>query len=160
MNIQVCTKIFVPSLLSVFVLSMVAGPYGQDVLGQTTQEQTAAANANMTAADFNAVTSNLITARQGILINDSTSAYNAINTAGSELFKLRQDAAGGNETLAKELIKQFRPIQINIDSAHDAVQDDNSTQVLRSLNNADIRVLYVTQELPPGEGDAEAETAE
>jgi sensor histidine kinase regulating citrate/malate metabolism len=159
MNLQVSTKSFLPILLVTLALSMVVASYGQNTLGQTSQEQTAAAAANITAADFSPVTSNLITARQGVMINDSTSAFNAINTAGSELFRISQDAGGGNETLAKQLSNEFRPVQNNIDRTRDALRDNNSTQALRSLNTADLRVLTVIQELPPGE-IAEVETTD
>ena len=39
MNIQVFTKIFVPSILTALVMSVIAGLYSQESLGQTSQEQ-------------------------------------------------------------------------------------------------------------------------
>ena len=112
----------------------------------------------MTLADFNAVTNNLITARQGMLSNETVSAYNALNSASNDLFQLSQNAAGDDENLVKQIIKQFRPVQTNIDNARDALRDNNSTQALRFLNSADLRLLDITQGLPAGEVGAEEET--
>jgi hypothetical protein len=159
MNIKVYKITFISALFATLATSILVGSYGQIASGQTTPEQTAARSANMTASDFNGVTDNVITARQGILNNDSASAYGAINTAGSALFGLTQDAAGNNETLGKQLSKELKPVINNLDNARDALRDSNSTEAIRSLNTADLRLLEVIQELPPGEEDVEAETA-
>ena len=95
------TKSSVAIILSALIITAFGASYRQNASGQTTQGETAVANANMTRADFNSVTENLITARQAILNNDSLSAFNAINTAGSDLFELSQNAAVGNETITK-----------------------------------------------------------
>ena len=104
----------------------------------------------MTTADFNSVTNNLVAARQGILTNDSLSAYTALKTTGSELFQLSQNVAGGDENLVKQIIKQLRPVQNNIDNTRDALREQNNTQAILHLNNADLRLLNVVQGLPPG----------
>lgn len=153
MKIHPSVKIVVTVLSATLLVSLIVGSPGQNALAQTNQERTAAAAAaaNLTAADFTGVTNDLITARLGILSNDSTSAYNAINTAGSDLFALNQDAAGGNETVAKELAKELRPVLSNLDKARDALRDSNNTISMRSLNTADLRLLDIIQVLPPGE---------
>jgi hypothetical protein len=157
--IQGHKKTLVCSLLAALLIFIVAGEYGKNAVGQTRQQQKATSSANMTVADFNPVTNILITARQGILNNDTVSAYTAINTAGGDLFGLSLDAAGGNETLVKQLINELRPVQDYLDNTRDALRDNNSTHALRSLNTADLTLLYITQGLPPGEV-AEEETAE
>ena len=86
MNILILPRFFVIGALAISVLSLSAGSYGQDVLGQATQKQSAAARANLTSADFSALTDNLITAREGMLTNNSASAYAAINAAGERAF--------------------------------------------------------------------------
>lgn len=151
MKIQFFKNVIVPSILAALVMSLVSGSYSQEALGQTTQRQTPAETANMTAADFNVVSNNLIAARQAILNNDSVSAFNTINTAGSDLFQLSQNAAGGDEKLFKQIVKQLRPVQNNIDNTRDALLEQNGTQAIRSLNNADLRLLTVIQVLPQGE---------
>jgi hypothetical protein len=133
---------------------------GDNASGQANQVQPATVTANLTATDFNAVANDLVTARQGILNNDSASAYNAINAAGSNLFALNQDAAGGSEKLSQELSKELAPVLNNIDRTRDALRDDNSTMAIRSLNNADLRLLSIMEHLPPGQEDAGTQTEE
>lgn len=129
----------------------------QNALGQVNPEPSAAANANLTTADFDATINNLIAARQGIMINDSVSAYDAINAAGASLFLTGSSTTGGNESMRKELAKQFTPVQSSLDNTREALRDLNNTQALRSLNSADIRMLSITEELPQVENSDEAE---
>jgi hypothetical protein len=140
-------KSLVTITLSALVITAFAASYSQTASGQTTQGETAAANANMTRADFNSVTDNLITARQAILNNDSLSAFNAINTAGGDLFELSQNAAVGNETITKKLVSELRPVQNALGNTRDALRDNNSTQALRSLNSVEVRLLETFQGL-------------
>jgi hypothetical protein len=140
-------KSSVAIILSALIITAFAASYRQNASGQTTQGETAAANANMTRADFNSVTENLITARQAILNNDSVSAFNAINTAGSDLFELSQNAAVGNETITKKLVSELRPVQNGLGNTRDALRDNNSTQALRSLNSVEVRLLETFQGL-------------
>jgi hypothetical protein len=153
MKIQVSHKGFALAFTVALVLSILIGSDGQRAIAQITTEQSAAASANATKANFNGVVSNLVSARTGILNNDSVSAYNAINTASNSLFGITQDVAGGNDTLFKQLSRELKPVQNNIGNAREALRDDNGTQALRSLNNADVRLLDVIGGLPPGEED-------
>lgn len=151
MNIPLYTKTFVPGLLAALVISIVAGSYGQNLLGQTADGQTSVARANVTAADFNAVTDALMSARLGILNNDSVLAYNSINTADTDLFGLGQSVASGNESLVKQINEELGPIHNSIVNARKELRDENNTQALRQLNNADLRLLNITQGLASGE---------
>jgi hypothetical protein len=155
MKLQVSSETLITSFLAALVISVFAGLYAEDTLGQKNQKKTVAETVNMTAADFSSVSSNLISARQGVLNNDSTSAYDAINAAESELFILTQNTGDGNETLVKQLAKEFKPVLNNIDKARDALRDNNSTQALRSLNLGDVRILEIIQELPSGDAAEE-----
>jgi hypothetical protein len=157
MNILILSS-FVIGALAISVLSL-GSSYGQDVLGQAIQKQSAAARANLTSADFSALTDSLITARDGLLRNNSGSAYTAINAAGSGLFLLIQSETGSNETLFQQLTKQLQPIQNNLDNAREAMRNENTTQALRNLNNADLRLLGITQGLP-SDGNTAPETEE
>lgn len=148
MNIHAPQKLFAVSIMAILAISIVAGITSQNTLAQSPQKLTPAARTNLTAGDFSGLTDNLVTARLGILGNNSESAYNAINAAGSGLFQLSRDAAGSNETLVKQLTKQFGPLVRSLDIAREALRDENSTLALRNLNNADLRVLSITQELP------------
>jgi hypothetical protein len=155
MNGLVGMKYFALNILIALGVCTVAGLYVQDVSGQTVQRQTPAASANLTGAEFELVINNLIAARQGIMNNNSIPAYDSVNVASSELFRLSRDAAGDNETMGKQIDKQLRPVQNNIDNTRDALRDENSTEALRSLGSADMRLLEIVQELPPGEGTNE-----
>jgi hypothetical protein len=150
MNLHVLQKLFALSIMAILAISVVAGLSSQNALGQATQKVTPTAISNLTAGDFSGLTDNLIAARLGILGNNSESAYGAINAAGSGLFRLSSDAADGNETLIKQLTQQFRPLVTNLDTAREALRDENSTLALRNLNFADLNVLRITQELPSG----------
>jgi hypothetical protein len=55
-----------------------------------------AAMATLTQADFGPVTDILNTARESLQTNDTTAAYDAVNSAGSELFGLANDQGEQN----------------------------------------------------------------
>ena len=113
-----------------------------------------AAMANLTQADFGPVTDNLNTARESLQTNDTTAAYNAVNSAGSELFGLANDQGEQN---MKAVLQQFKPLQDSIDSIRDAFRNNDNTKALQQLNTADVELLKITQSLPSGEQEEEEE---
>jgi hypothetical protein len=118
---------------------------------QTASNQTqggGGAMANLTQADFGPVRDNLNTARESLQTNDTTAAYDAVNTAGSELFGLANDQGEQN---MKAVMQQFKPIQDSIDSTRDALRNGDTVQALQQLNTADEELLKITQQLPPEE---------
>ena len=86
--------------------------------GNQTQGGGAAVMANLTQADIGTVTDNLNTARESLQTNDTTAAYDAMNSVDSELFGLANDQGEQN---MKALIQQFKPIQYSIDSTRGIV---------------------------------------
>ena len=112
------------------------------------QTQGGEAMANLTQADFGPVRDNLNTARESLQTNDTTAAYDAVNTAGSELFGLANDQGEQN---MKAVMQQFKPIQDSIDSTRDALRNGDTVQALQQLNTADEELLKITQQLPPEE---------
>jgi hypothetical protein len=106
------------------------------------------AMANLTQADFGPVRDNLNTARESLQTNDTTAAYDAVNTAGSELFGLANDQGEQN---MKAVMQQFKPIQDSIDSTRDTLRNGDTVQALQQLNTADEELLKITQQLPPEE---------
>ena len=101
---------------------------------QTAGNQTqggGAAMGNLTQADFGPVRDSLNTARESLQTNDTTSAYGAVNTVGSELFGLANDQGEQN---MKALMQQFKPIQDSIDSARDALRDNDAAKALQQLS--------------------------
>lgn len=124
---------------------------------QTAGNQTqggGAAMGNLTQADFGPVRDSLNTAREALQTNDTTSAYGAVNTVGSELFGLANDQGEQN---MKALMQQFKPIQDSIDSTRDALRDNDAAKALQQLNTADVELLKITQQLAPGEQEEETE---
>ena len=116
-----------------------------------------AAMANLTQADFGPVTDNLNTARESLQTNDTTAAYDAVNSAGSGLFGLANDQGEQN---MKAVLQQFKPLQDSIDSTRDALRNNDTAKTLQQLNTADVELLKITQSLPSGEQEGEEEEEE
>jgi NhaP-type Na+/H+ or K+/H+ antiporter len=116
-----------------------------------------AAMANLTQADFGPVTDNLNTARESLQTNDTTAAYDAVNSAGSELFGLANDQGEQN---MKAVLQQFKPLQDSIDSTRDDLRNNDTAKALQQLNTADVELLKITQSLPSGEQEEEEEEEE
>src|ERR687891_179390 len=119
--------------------------------GNQTQGGAAATRAimgNLTQADFGPVTDSLNTARESLQTNDTTAAYDAVNSVDSELFGLANDQGEQN---MKALMQQFKPLQDSIDSTRDALRDNDAAKALQQLNTADVELLKITQQLPSGE---------
>jgi hypothetical protein len=113
---------------------------------------TRAAMGNLTQADFGPVTDNLNTARESLQTNDTTAAYDAVNSVDSGLFGLAIDPGEQN---VKALMQQFKPIQDSMDSTRDALKNNDTVKALQQLDTADTELLKITQQLPPGEEEGE-----
>jgi hypothetical protein len=157
MNFQDISRPSLTILMTFLLVVVVYNSGVQNLFGQTSQQPSAASTANLTKSDFSPIITSLVSVRQGIMNNESVSAYNALNSASADIFGLSQNAANGNDTLVEQLTTQLRPVQNTIDNIRDALRDNNATQAMRSLNSGDLRLLNIIQELPAGE-DAEGET--
>ena len=125
--------------------------------GNQTQGGAAATRAtmgNLTQADFGPVTDSLNTARESLQTNDTTAAYDAVNSAESELFGLANDQGEQN---IKALMQQFKPLQDSIDGTRDALTNNDTVKALQQLDTADVELLKITQKLPSGEEEGEEE---
>jgi type II secretory pathway pseudopilin PulG len=109
---------------------------------------------NLTQADFGPVTDSLNTARESLQTNDTTAAYDAVNSVDSELFGLANDQGEQN---MKAVMQQFKPIQDSMDSTRDALKNNDTAKALPQLNTADTELLKITQQLPPEEEEGEGE---
>jgi hypothetical protein len=130
----------------------------QSTLAESSLESTgnqAGALANLTMADFDPMKTSLFTARGELMNKNLQSAYNAVNAAGSELFRVEQGVARSDA-----LSQQLRPLANQIDLAHDAIQNNNSSEALRHLNSADNQLLKITENLPPATVSGGGETDE
>src|SRR5919109_4888067 len=102
----------------------------QNATTATTTNQTAgnqtqgggAAIAGLTQGDFGPVTDSLNTARESLQTDDTAAAYDAVNSAESELFGL---ASGQGEQNMKALMQQFKSLQDTIDSTRDALRNND-----------------------------------
>lgn len=151
------TQILLPPLLQQEAVAQNATTTTNQTAGNQTQGGGAAATAraaigNLTQADFGPVTDNLNTARESLQTNDTTAAYDAVNSAESELFGLANDQGEQN---MKAVMQQFKPLQDSIDSIRDTLRNNDTAKALQQLNTADVELLKITQQLPPGEEEGE-----
>src|SRR5215208_7490712 len=151
------TQILLPSLLQQEAVAQNATTTTTNqTAGNQTQgggaAATRAAIGNLTQADFGSLRDNLNTARESLQTNDTTAAYDAINSAGSGLFGLANDQGEQN---MKALMQQFKPLQDSIDSTRDALRNNDTAKALQQLNTADTGLLKITQQLPPEEQEEE-----
>jgi hypothetical protein len=156
------TQILLPPLLQQEAAAQNATTTTNQTAGNQTQGGGAAATAraaigNLTQADFGPVTDNLNTARESLQTNDTTAAYDAVNSAESELFGLANDQGEQN---MKAVMQQFKPLQDSIDSIRDTLRNNDTAKALQQLNTADVELLKITQQLPPAEEEGEEEEEE
>jgi hypothetical protein len=118
----------------------------------TTTNQTQATMANLTQADFESVTDNLNAASEALQDNDTTEAYDTVNSVESELFDIANDQGEQN---TKTLMQIFKPLQDNIDSTRDALRNNDTANALQLLNSTDAELLKITPQLPAEEGQEE-----
>ena len=125
----------------------------QEAVAQNTTmtNQTQAAMANLTQADFESVTDNLDAASEALQANDTTEAYDAVNSVESELFAIANDQGEQN---IKPLMQIFKPLQDNIDSTRDALRNNDTANALQLLNSTDTELLKITPQ-PPDEDSEE-----
>src|SRR5215217_8954250 len=156
------TQILLPSLLQQEAVAQNATTTTTNqTAGNQTQGGGAAATravmGNLTQADFGPVTDSLNTARESLQTNDTTAAYDAVNSVDSELFGLANDQGEQN---MKAVLQQFKPLQDSIDSTRDALRNNDTAKTLQQLNTADVELLKITQSLPDGEQEEEEEEEE
>jgi hypothetical protein len=149
------TQILLPPLLQQEAAAQNATTTTNQTAGNQTQGGAAATRAtmgNLKQADFGPVTDSLNTARESLQTNDTTAAYDAVNSVDSELFGL---VSGQGEQNMKAVMQQFKPLQDSIDSTRDALRNNDTVKALQQLDTADVELLKITQQLPPGEEEGE-----
>ena len=113
---------------------------------QTNQTQTALSA--LTQADLESVSDDLAAATDALQANDTTEAYNAVNSIDHDLFDTVNDQGEQN---IKPLMEIFKPLQDNIDSARDALRNNDTANALQLLNSTDAELLKITPQLPAEE---------
>jgi hypothetical protein len=127
----------------------------QTMTNQTEGGATAAVTANLTQADFESVIDNLNSASEALQANDTTEAYDVVNSVENELFEIATDQGQNMKTL----MQIFKPLQDSIDSARDALRNNDTAKALQQLNSTNAELLKVTQQ-PPVEGEQEEDEEE
>jgi hypothetical protein len=100
--------------------------------------------ANLTNSDFVPIRENLALVRDAILDNDNVLAYRALGWADNEAFILAGEQ--GNESSV--LLAQLRPTQDAIQSAQQALLQEDSATALQDLGSAETALLQITNKLP------------
>ena len=81
-----------------------------------------------------------------------------MNSVENELFEIATDQGEQN---MKTLMQIFKPLQDSVDSARDALRNNDTTNALQQLNSTDVELLKITQQLPAeGEQEDEEDTEE
>ena len=161
---RVLTTIMAATVLAITMVAtqIIIPPLQQEAIAQnassgnaTMANQTSgAAIGNLTQADFGPISDSLNTIRESLQNNETTAAYDEVNSAGSELFGLASDQGEQN---INALMQQFKPLQDNIDSIRDALRDNDTSKALQQLNTTDSELLKITQQLPSEEPEEEQE---
>jgi Na+/phosphate symporter len=120
----------------------------QNVTATNQTNQTQAALSALTQADLESVADDLAAATDALQANDTTEAYNAVNSIDHDLFDTVNDQGEQN---IKPLMEMFKPLQDNIDSARDALRNNDTANALQLLNSTDAELLKITPQLPAEE---------
>lgn len=127
----------------------------QNATATNQTNQTQAAMSNLTQADLESVADDMTAAIEALMSNDTTEAYNTVNSIDHELFDIANDQGEQN---VKPLMQLFKPLQDNIDSARDALRNNDTANALRLLNSTDAELIKMTPQAPAE--DQEEEEAE
>jgi Na+/phosphate symporter len=120
----------------------------QNATATNQTNQTQAALSALTEADLESVAGDLAAATDALQANDTTEAYNAVNSIDHDLFDTVNDQGEQN---IKPLMEIFKPLQDNIDSARDALRNNDTANALQLLNSTDAELLKITPQLPAEE---------
>ena len=75
----------------------------------------------------------------------------------TQLIPLEVNSASSSGADSDAISKQLRSLSNQIDGAHDAIQTNNSSQVLRYLNSADNQLLKIVANMSSAADDAPEE---
>jgi Na+/phosphate symporter len=127
----------------------------QNATASNRTNQTQAAMSNLTQADLESVADDIASAIEALTSNDTTEAYNTVNSIDQSLFNTANDQGEQN---IKPLMEIFKPLQDNIDSARDALRNNDTANALQLLNSTDAELIKLTPQVPAEEQeDEEAE---
>jgi hypothetical protein len=124
----------------------------QNATASNRTNQTQAAMSNLTQADLESVADDIASAIEALTSNDTTEAYNTVNSIDQSLFNTANDQGEQN---IKPLMEIFKPLQDNIDSARDALRNNDTANALQLLNSTDAELIKLTPQVPAEEQEEE-----
>jgi hypothetical protein len=124
----------------------------QNATASNQTNQTQAAMSNLTQADLESVADDIASAIEALTSNDTTEAYNTVNSIDQSLFNTANDQGEQN---IKPLMEIFKPLQDNIDSARDALRNNDTANALQLLNSTDAELIKLTPQVPAEEQEEE-----
>jgi Na+/phosphate symporter len=124
----------------------------QNATATNQTNQTQAAMSNLTQADLESVADDIAAATEALTSNDTTEAYNTVNSIDQKLFNTANDQGEQN---IKPLMEMFKPLQDNIDSARDALRNNDTANALQLLNSTDAELIKMTPQVPAEEQEEE-----
>jgi Na+/phosphate symporter len=124
----------------------------QNATATNQTNQTQAAMSNLTQADLESVADDIAAATEALTSNDTTDAYNTVNSIDQKLFNTANDQGEQN---IKPLMEIFKPLQDNIDSARDALRNNDTANALQLLNSTDAELIKMTPQVPAEEQEEE-----
>jgi hypothetical protein len=124
----------------------------QNATATNQTNQTQAAMSNLTQADLESVADDIAAATEALMSNDTTEAYNTVNSIDQSLFNTANDQGEQN---VKPLMEIFKPLQDNIDSARDALRNNDTANALQLLNSTDAELIKMTPQVSAEEQEEE-----
>jgi hypothetical protein len=124
----------------------------QNATATNQTNQTQAAMSNLTQADLESVADDIAAATEALTSNDTTDAYNTVNSIDQKLFNTANDQGEQN---IKPLMEIFKPLQDNIDNARDALRNNDTANALQLLNSTDAELIKMTPQVPAEEQEEE-----
>jgi hypothetical protein len=124
------------------------GPASINGAGSDQASSSGRGEVDLTTADFSPIRDGIATAREAIQNNDSTVAYNALNSADNFLFGVSNEITSeGGERNSTELIRQLNSLQTHIDAARDALVNRDNIKTMEEINALDIGLFSITPKL-------------
>jgi hypothetical protein len=123
----------------------------QTSTNQTMQNQTVLQRGNVTAEDLDPIEDNLVAAREALHGKFNQTAFNLLSDVNNDLFRMVRLA----EPESAAVMQELQTVQTAIDSAQDAIRNNDIAKALQDLGSADIEVLRLNQQVMTAEGPPE-----
>jgi hypothetical protein len=102
---------------------------------------------DLTTADFSPIRESATTAREAIQDNDSTAAYDSLNSADNFLFGVISNIAPESGERNSTMTEPLNSLQTHIDAARDALVNRDNTKSMEEINSIDIILFNVARSM-------------